>query len=205
MMGSSAGKNNVKGALLTAAVCLLASGLLRIGDPTRAIARELSLQTQPETNQETPELSEVQPADPAACLALAEPGSLLAALHEREQQLDARQEQIASRLQALAVAESKMQENTAALVRAEQRLAATLAIADQASEKDLASLTAVYENMKAKNAADLFSNMAPDFAAGFLSRMRADSAAGIMSNLPPESAYAISVVIPGRNARAPAN
>ena len=78
-----------------------------------------------------------------------------------------------------------------------------MAYADTAAEGDLARLTAVYENMKPKDAAALFEEMDPDFAAGFLGRMRADSAAGIMAGLSPPVAYSVSVLLAGRNANVP--
>jgi len=137
------------------------------------------------------------------CEAPPDTAQLLAAIQARQGQLDSREAQIEKRLQALAEAERRMRENTAALVAAEQKLAATLAIADQAAEADLTRLTAVYENMKARNAARVFAAMAPEFAAGFLARMRADAAADILSNMEPDAAYAISLIVAGRNARAP--
>jgi len=86
---------------------------------------------------------------------------------------------------------------------AENRLADTLALADNAAEKDLERLTSVYENMKPKEAADIFETMDVTFAAGFLSRMRPDAAAGILSNVDKTLAYAISVAMAGRNIGVP--
>ncbi|NHX27768.1 hypothetical protein HA397_27890, partial [Escherichia coli] len=85
---------------------------------------------------------------------------------------------------------------------AEDSLRATLTLAETAAESDLARLTAVYENMKPKDAAGLFEQMSPDFAAGFMGMMRPDAAAQIMAALDPATAYSISVVLAGRNARA---
>ncbi|MEZ5673973.1 MAG: hypothetical protein R3D81_01625 [Thalassovita sp.] len=78
-----------------------------------------------------------------------------------------------------------------------------MAVADQAAERDIGTLVAVYENMKPKDAAPLFEEMDPNFAAGFLSRMKPEAAAGIMAGLSPNVAYTISVVLAGRNAEAP--
>lgn len=110
------------------------------------------------------------------------------ALNERDAQL----EQVAQDLRA------QLEE----LRQAEVALRGTIAQADSAAEDDLGRLTAVYENMKPKDAAGLFSTMDADFAAGFVARMRPEIAADIMAGLPPENAYAISAILAGRNQNA---
>ena len=107
--------------------------------------------------------------------------------------------------QALALAEEQIEARLAALVAAEEDLAATISVADSAAEEDIARLTAVYENMKPKDAAALFEEMAPEFAAGFLGRMRPDAAGAVMAGLDPKTAYTISVLLAGRNADVPKN
>ncbi|MCA8869511.1 MAG: hypothetical protein KDA67_12730 [Rhodobacteraceae bacterium] len=180
-------------------VGLLGSGLLRLGDSRAAIAEEVNshISPTPVANADLPE------PDLVNCASEQAPDALLAAIRRREAQLDARELRLENRIQALKVAELKLGENTNALIAAEKRLAATLAIADSAAENDLARLTTVYESMKPKNAAGLFSEMAPEFAAGFLGRMRSNAAAEILSNLAPGKAYTISLILAGRNARAP--
>lgn len=133
----------------------------------------------------------------------AETGSLLAALQAREARLDERETQLQNRIQALHVAEVEIEEKMQALVAAEENLRATIALADSAAETDLERLTSVYENMKPKEAAALFTEMSPQFAAGFLGMMRPDAAALIMTELEPETAYSFSVVLAGRNANVP--
>ena len=115
---------------------------------------------------------------------------------EREARLEAR-------LQALALAETAIEEDLARLEQAEAELRATMAAADKAAEDDIGRLTAVYENMKPDEAAALFQLMEPSFAAGFLGRMRSDAAAAILAGLTPDLAYTISVVLAGRNADVP--
>lgn len=133
----------------------------------------------------------------------AEIGSLLAALREREARAEKRESDLDMRAKALDVAQYEIQRRLDALEAAEKRLAATLSVAQSASEDDLARLTSVYENMKPKDAAALFEEMEPEFAAGFIARMRPDSAAKVMSGLNPQAAYSISVMLAGRNANAP--
>ena len=132
-------------------------------------------------------------------------GAGLSAIRDRQKELDTRAARLERRLQAVREAERKMAAEREALLAAERKLAATLARADKAAEKDLARLTAVYENMKPRVAAELFAKMAPEFAAGFMGRMRPEAAAAIMSAIPPARAYAISVILAGRNANVPRN
>lgn len=129
--------------------------------------------------------------------------AVLKLLQTRQSEIEAREAALMDRLVALDLAEQEIEENFVALQNAEQALSATMARAATASEDDLANLTSVYENMKAKEAAALFEEMDPEFAAGFLGRMRADAAAAIMTGLTSGKAYSISVILAGRNANAP--
>lgn len=179
-----------RGALVVITALLTGSGLIRLGD---GAGQAFALASEPEK----------QITEPVSCEPDAGAMALLDGLKSRETRLASREAMIADRAQALALAEAKIDEKLAALVAAEQQLASTLAIADKAAETDIARLTAVYENMKPKEAAPLFTEMDPEFAAGFLARMRPDAAAAVMSGLDPKTAYTISVLLAGRNANAP--
>lgn len=184
-----------RSALFLIAGFFLASGLLRLGSGTgSAIAREVEA------------MRHTEPTEllaPQVCESGEGIGELLDALKMRESRVEEREAALADRMQALAVAEVGVKKNLAALVEAEQSLTATMALADTAAEDDLSRLTAVYENMKAKNAATLFEEMDPQFSAGFLGRMRPDAAAAIFAGLTPAKAYSISVILAGRNAEVP--
>ena len=183
-----------RGALWLIAALLLASGGLRLATGTgSALAK--SVEEMRAANSEQSEALECQAPQDIA--------HVLTALNTRRDTLDKREAALADRLAALSLAEQEIEKNMRALEAAETRLSATLSLADEAAEGDLTRLTAVYENMKPKEAAALFEEMAPDFAAGFLGRMRPDSAAAVMAGLNPQSAYSISVVLAGRNANVP--
>ncbi len=139
--------------------------------------------------QKAPEIREVQ--------------AILASLKAREERVAAREIEVDTRNEALKLAERRLDEKLTELEQAEADLRSTIAMAESASENDLAQLTSVYENMGADEAAALFSKMAPDFAAGFLARMRPDLAAAIMTGLEPSIAYEVSVILAGRNAEVP--
>jgi flagellar motility protein MotE (MotC chaperone) len=181
-----------RGVLYLLAGLLVASGLLRLGGEVGQVL----------ANGGDPGAMEMS-ATPATCQSDSDTTAMLAAFQDREQRLSTREGQLTDRLQALQVAEAQITERLATLTAAEAALSATLATAATASDDDIGRLTAVYENMKPKDAAALFAEMAPEFAAGFLGRMHADAAAAVMSGLDPANAYVISVVLAGRNATVP--
>ncbi|MEP0209261.1 MAG: hypothetical protein ABJ370_21790 [Paracoccaceae bacterium] len=128
---------------------------------------------------------------------------LLKILINREEEVTIREDQASQREEKIEVAKRELEKQLIQLKNTEKQLRATIALANSAAENDIVKLTAVYENMKAKVAAELFEEMDPDFAAGFLARMKSDSAASIMTGLTPQKAYSISVILAGRNANTP--
>jgi len=171
----------------------LASGLIRLAEIAPAIAQEIA-----PSELAAPEGVQMASAQPSPDMP-----ALLKAIQDREAQISEREAYIDRRMQTLAVAEQRIREQMNALTEAEAKLAATLSLADNATEEDVARLTEVYQRMKPAEAAGIFETMDVQFAAGFFSRMRPESSAAIMANLPAELAYSISVVMAGRNANAP--
>lgn len=185
-----------RGSLMLIAILLIGSALVRVGtEAGQAIARETA--TESETHQEPVKTAQ------AECKTSEDMATLLTALQTREKKVIQDETHIKDRLQALAVANGEIDKKLAELRKAEEDLKATIALADSAAEDDLIRLTAVYENMKPKDAAALFEEMDPEFAAGFLGRMRPDAAAGVLAGLSPQAAYGISVILAGRNASVP--
>ncbi len=185
-----------RGALLTVAAFLVGSAILRIGLSVDAALAAGGLPDAGATAQaELPTTDQALPSEDLR--------AVMAELDARAAMLDEREAALVARMEALALAEEKIDAKTTRLIEAEQRLAATLARADTAAEADLSRLTAVYELMKHKEAAALFEQMDPVFAAGFLARMKPEAAAGVMAGLDPDTAYTVSVVLAGRNANAP--
>jgi len=181
-----------KGTLHVIAGLMLVSVVLRVGSGAGAAFAE-NIESAPQV-----ESAQMDPAPLDK-----EKDAFLTALLEREERLDAREEALEARLSAMEDAKAQINEQLAKLEAAEEALSATIAMAETAAEDDLARLTAVYENMKPKDAAALFEEMTPEFSAGFLGRMRPDAAALIMTLLEPQTAYTISVVLAGRNANVP--
>ena len=182
-----------RGVLLILAVLLIGSGLLRAG-----LGAGEAMATQREADQANPQ-------DALSCEVPEDLASVLEAFQAREQRIATREQQIAERLKALDLADREVSEKLTRLAEVEERLRGTLALADTASEDDIAQLVSMYEAMKPKDAALLFEEMRPDFAAGFLGRMRPEAAAGILAGLTPQTAYSLSVILAGRNASVPKN
>lgn len=184
-------------ALLVLALLLIGSAVLRFSlEAAPAIAREVSSVSDREETQPSADLIEADDLRE-------EYRQMLTLFQERELRLEQREAEMNDRMQAVTIAETAIDRKLAELTEAEERLRATLAMADGAAEGDLARLTGFYERMKPKDSAALFEEMDPQFAAGFLARMQPEAAAGILANLSPNVAYSISVVLAGRNARAP--
>lgn len=185
-----------RGSVLLISCLLIGSAAVRIGSEAgQAVATENAmpalLETEAEQTEQTKELDRAGLAQ------------MLAEFERREARIERLEQEIDVRKKALEVADEEITKRFDVLKNAEDSLKSMLAIADTAAEDDLNTLTAVYENMKPKEAAALFEEMEPAFAAGFLGRMRPDAAAGIMAGLSPQTAYTISVILAGRNAEAP--
>ncbi len=168
-------------------LCFFGSAALRLTDDGWALAQGIG-----EAARGAPESAQVDERD-----------ALLTAIKAREAQLDAEEKRLADRRQSLNVAEAKLAEQLAAFETARRNLEATLALADQAAEKDIARMTTVYENMKPADAAKIFERMDVAFAAGLLARMRPDVAAAVLTGMEPDAAYAVTLTIASRNAAVP--
>jgi flagellar motility protein MotE (MotC chaperone) len=168
-------------------LCFFGSAALRLTHNGWALAQGVS------------EAAQVEGAPAAG----ADGDALLAAIRQRESELDAAEARLADRKQTLSVAEAKLAEQLAAFEKAQENLAKTLALADEAAERDIARMTTVYENMKPADAARIFETMDVSFAAGLLARMRPDVAAEVLTGMTAESAYAVTLTIASRNAAVP--
>jgi hypothetical protein len=186
------GTRHGRGALFVIATLLFGSGMIRIGlEASHALA--------------TPVEKPVHVPTDGTCEVNPDVAAMLDDIQGRAVRLEEREAQLDDRARAVELAKKEIDKRLEALMKAEDALAATIAQADQAAEKDVSKLVAVYEQMKPKDAAALFGEMDPDFAAGFLARMRPDAAAALMAGLEPKTAYTISVLLAGRNANAPKN
>ncbi len=175
-------------------VCFFASAALRISESGPALAEGIANLS----GEDTRAAMDVATTEPAPDADL-----LLAAIREREQQLDRESSALTDRSQALSVAETKLAEQLAAFQKAQENLEQTLAMADKAAERDIDRMTTVYESMKPTDAARIFERMEIKFAAGLLSRMRPEVTAQVLTSMEPDTAYAVTLTIASRNVGVP--
>lgn len=178
-------------ALIALAACFFISALTRLGDPDGAMAYEVQRLARQEADAEN------RPLDAA------EIDRLLAAIRERETELEARALKMAEREKVIEAAETRLRDQMKSMEAAEGRLSELVRMARTASKRDIDKLVATYGAMGGKRAGPIFETMDDAFAAGLLSRMDDAQAAGILAAMTPEKAYAVTVHIAGQNARAP--
>ncbi|MBS0571878.1 MAG: hypothetical protein JSS08_01295 [Proteobacteria bacterium] len=197
MQGQTGPRRRQTGLTLLA-LFLVLSGVLRLGNGVGLAAAQ--------TAAPAGEAGQAVPATAGpACVPDAGAMAMLESLRERERRIAGQEQKQAVRQQTLDLAQAEVDRKLAELDAAERKLSATIAVADQAADRDVARLVSVYETMKPKDAARLFAEMDGDFAAGFLARMRPDAAAAVLAGLDPAKGYAISVRLAGRNALGPKN
>lgn len=188
-------KARKSGSLIAIAALFATGGVLKIGmSATQAVAL-------------VPEMASGHQEDVFVDYREEELKELFEALAKREAFNDARSKQLEAKERdidaKLAILEEKRVEAQALIAELQEeneRLRRTMGQGETASANDLEQLTKVYEAMKPKDAANLFSEMDMEFAAGFLGRMKPQAAAAVMGNLPSTKAYAISAILAGRNA-----
>ncbi len=179
------------GLLLILAAIFLAAGISRLG---LGVADAIAAEPDEDVAAAEPPTIAESPADPA---------DLFETLRAREARLARIEAELDARRATLLEAEQELTQRLDDLIAAEEQLRATLRLTESAAEDDLRQLTAVFENMKPQQAAELFSQMDTEFSAGFIARLQPETAAEILSGLEPVIAYAISAVLAGRHARTP--
>lgn len=184
-----------KGTLAIVGMLLVLSAAIRLTTETgQVIASEALQHLDRVGSQQAPSQDLSRPEDMA---------HLVEALKTRQAQIEERERELELREKSVEVAEDAIEIELAKLEQAEQKLRATINLANDAAEDDIASLTSVYANMKPKEASALFEQMDASFAAGFLARMKAENAARILAGMSSEKAYLVSIELASRNADIP--
>lgn len=188
LLRKRSGNGNVTAVLIT--LFILSAGIRLTAGPIPALARDIPA-TGLGAMSGYPERDFAEGADVLI--------PLVAEIEARKSDLLAREVALTERERHAADLERTIAAQLSDLEAAEARLERMLSVARTAAETDIAQLVSVYEAMKPKDSARIFSEMTPDFAAGFLARMQPDIAARVVAELDPEKAYSISVVLAGRN------
>lgn len=185
------------GALVIVAAGFIISAVLRAGEVVAGLpegaddgfGNPIAQQQKTVTQGEKPEPEKV----------VVGPPELIAEIKEIREKLNAREDALSKREMKLRVLEKRMKERLTEMREARERLAATAALVDDAAGKDVRRLAEMYQQMKPKQAGQIFNEMAASFAAGFIAEMRPDAAALILANMEAPKAYAVSLLIAGRN------
>lgn len=176
------------GPLITVSCLLVFSAVIRIG-----LHGDIAFASVSPGSNEPDQSCEIAPDLAAA----------LDAVKQRQNQLDQKEQKLASLGQALEQSKLELATQLQDLIQAEADLSKTLTVAKTAAQSDLSQLADVYTAMKPKQAAAVFEEMDPDFASGFLALMPAETAAHILAGMTPAKAYALSAILAGRNANVP--
>ncbi|MEM1343268.1 MAG: hypothetical protein AAGI34_01660 [Pseudomonadota bacterium] len=179
------------GALSILAAGFALSALLRAGDLVAA----LPAFAQDGFGNPVPERRIESPATPEAI----GPERLIADLKAERARLQDRDRTLTERAQTLEALEERLRQRLDALTEAQSRLERTAVLVDDAAGKDVRHLASMYRQMKPKQAAGIFDRMTPSFAAGFLAEMPAEAAALIMANMQADNAYAVTLLLASRN------
>jgi flagellar motility protein MotE (MotC chaperone) len=113
---------------------------------------------------------------------------VLQSLGERRKTLDGRAAEIDAKADLLAAAEKRVDERVAELKKLETSVQALLGQLDQQQSERIVSLVAVYQKMRAKDAAAVFDGLDDDVMLEVASRMKQTNLAEIMGAMRPERA-----------------
>ena len=188
------------GALVIVAIGFVASALLRAGEVVAKLPEET------DDGFGNPIAKQQKPDKPKEMeRVVIGPPELIEEIKELREKLNAREDALSKREMKLRILEKRMKERLKEMRDARERLAATAALVDDAAGKDVRRLAEMYQQMKPKQAGQIFNEMAASFAAGFIAEMRPDAAALVLANMDATKAYAVSLLIAGRNLKQPKN
>jgi flagellar motility protein MotE (MotC chaperone) len=117
---------------------------------------------------------------------------LLQSLQERRQTLDTRERDIVTRENVLKAADTRIQERMTALKGVEGNIQKLLGQVDELEAARIASLVAVYEKMKAKDAARIMEGLDEEVLIKIAQRMKTQPMALILANMSGERARRIT-------------
>ncbi len=118
---------------------------------------------------------------------------ILMRLAERRDELEARDRELDAREGLLRAAEIRIERRVAELNELRQVIESRIQVFDNQQEEKLGSLVRIYENMKPKDAAQIFEDLEMNTLLEVAERMKERSLAPIMANLNPQRAREITV------------
>jgi len=163
---------------------------------------------QPQGNPAAPAATTAPPDMPRPALTAGE-RAVLESLQQRRQELEARAREIEVRDSLLKAAEKRIEARLQDLKDTEARLSGAAQKKDEAEVAKFKSLVAMYENMKAKDAAKVFDRLDMRILVEVVNAMNARRMSDILGQMSPDVAEKLTVEIANRsgavgNAAAPA-
>ncbi|HFQ15477.1 MAG TPA: hypothetical protein ENK41_03905, partial [Rhodobacteraceae bacterium] len=107
-------------------------------------------------------------------------------LAERSKLLDKRESEIATKEGLLEVSQKKLDQRIATLQALKDEIQSLLGQLDEQEEQQMQALTKLYNSMKPKAAAKIFTNLDEAVLLQVASRMKADTLAKVMAAMPPQ-------------------
>jgi len=120
-------------------------------------------------------------------------------LAERSKLLDKRESEIATKEGLLEVSQKKLDQRIATLQALKDEIQSLLGQLDEQEEQQMQALTKLYNSMKPKAAAKIFTNLDEAVLLQVASRMKADTLAKVMAAMPPQKASALTAALAARD------
>ncbi len=120
-------------------------------------------------------------------------------LAERSKLLDKRESEIATKEGLLEVSQKKLDQRIATLQALKDEIQSLLGQLDEQEEQQMQALTKLYNSMKPKAAAKIFTSLDEAVLLQVASRMKADTLAKVMAAMPPQKASALTAALAARD------
>lgn len=132
--------------------------------------------------------------------------AILARLQERRKELDARARAVDMRESLIKAAEKRLESRVGQLKQMQGRIEGAQEKKDDVAEERVKDLVAMYENMKAKDAARIFDRLSLDILVNLAGQIKPRRMADILANMSPEAAERLTVELAnGGSGRKPRN
>jgi flagellar motility protein MotE (MotC chaperone) len=124
--------------------------------------------------------------------------AVLERLRERSQELDARQRELDMRESLIKAAEKRLEAKVTELKDTEQRINTAVGDRDKAEVARFKGIVAMYENMKAKDAARIFDRLDMKILVDVSTQMNPRKMSDILAQMSPDSAERLTVELAAR-------
>lgn len=129
---------------------------------------------------------------------------LLQALAQRRDLIERRERELVQREALVALAERRLQQKAGELEQARSELQGLLNRSSEAEDSRLRSLVRIYEQMKPREAAQIFDQLDLAVLIGVVERMKETKVAPILASMQPERAKVVTAMLADRGEMAPA-